>query len=461
MIKKIAEFIRKYQMIEPHDTIAAGISGGADSVCLFFILLEIRKQIPFNLKVVHVNHGIRTDAGGDAEFVRILCEKQGIPFFLVEKDVKKLAKESGRSAEEEGRRVRYEAFAKALWNERGKIAVAHNSNDRAETMLFHLFRGTGLTGVCGIRPVNGNVIRPLLCFDRTEIEQWLSEKGISYCTDSTNEQDAYTRNRIRHHILPYAEQEICHGAVAHMNRTADELMMAEEYLKRETEKAVERCVLQGEGCIQIRIPAFLLEDEYLKGRILLYCIEKAAGSRKDISWVHVMAIKRLFQTNGSKEIDLPYRLKVYKQYDLGMIQKCGEKSGNRKVYLVVPPGQVDIPGLGRVEFTVFPMDKSQNIPEKTYTKWFDYDKILSSMKFRARHKGDYLTVKGSSGRIGHKLLQDYFVNEKIPREERDRVYILAEGSHVLWIPGRRISEYYKIDEKTQTILQVVVVDKKE
>ncbi|MDE7009280.1 MAG: tRNA lysidine(34) synthetase TilS, partial [Lachnospiraceae bacterium] len=305
------------------------------------------------------------------------------------------------------------------------------------------------------------VIRPLLCVDRTEIEQWLSEKGISYCADSTNEQDAYTRNRIRHHILPYAEQEICHGAVAHMNRTADELMMAEEYLKRETEKAVERCVLQGEGAIQIRIPDFLLEDEYLKGRILLYCIEKAAGSRKDISWVHVMAIKRLFQTNGSKEIDLPYRLKVYKQYDLGMIQKCGEKSGNGKVYLVVPPGQVDIPGLGRVEFTVFPMDKSQNIPEKTYTKWFDYDKILSSMKFRARHKGDYLTVKGSSGRIGHKLLQDYFVNEKIPREERDRVYILAEGSHVLWIPGRRISEYYKIDEKTQTILQVVVVDKKE
>ncbi|MDE7008676.1 MAG: tRNA lysidine(34) synthetase TilS, partial [Lachnospiraceae bacterium] len=139
MIKKIAEFIRKYQMIEPHDTIAAGISGGADSVCLFFILLEVRKQIPFNLKVVHVNHGIRTDAGEDAEFVRTLCEKQGIPFLLVEKDVKKLAKESGRSAEEEGRLVRYEAFAKALGNERGKIAVAHNSNDRAETMLFHLF----------------------------------------------------------------------------------------------------------------------------------------------------------------------------------------------------------------------------------------------------------------------------------------------------------------------------------
>ena len=300
------------------------------------------------------------------------------------------------------------------------------------------------------------MIRPLLCVDRTEIEQWLSEKGISYCTDSTNEQDAYTRNRIRHHILPYAEQEICHGAVAHMNRTADELMMAEEYLKRETEKAVERCVLQGEGCIQIRIPAFLLEDEYLKGRILLYCIEKAAGSRKDISWVHVMAIKRLFQTNGSKEIDLPYRLKVYKQYDLGMIQKCGEKSGNRKVYLVVPPGQVDIPGLGRVEFTVFPMDKSQNIPEKTYTKWFDYDKITSSVVFRHRRKGDYLTI---NSKMNRKSLQDYFVNEKVPAKERDALFVLAEGSHILWVPGRRISEYYKISEGTERILQVSVTDK--
>ena len=461
MIKKVTDYMKKYQMVEPGDTIVAGVSGGADSVCLLFVLLEMRDQIPFTLKVVHINHGIREDAGQDAEFVRRLCESYEIPFFLIEEDVERLAKQSGSSTEEEGRRVRYQAFYQTLGADRGKIAVAHNSNDRAETMLFHLFRGTGLSGASGIRPVNGKIIRPLLCITREEIEGWLSERGIPYCTDHTNEEDGYTRNRIRHHILPYAEQEICHGAVAHMNRAADDFMMAEEYLKGETEKAVRRCAWEDGGAIKIRISAFKQEDEYLKGRILLSCIEKAAGAKKDITWAHVQAVEKLFKTSGSKEVHLPHRLVVYKEYDLGMIQRYGKERTYAEEYPVHIPGKITVPGLGIVEFTVFSIDKSQNIPEKTYTKWFDYDKIHSSMSFRTRQKGDYLTVKGNSGKTGHKLLQDYFVNEKIPREERNLIYILTEGSHVLWIPGYRISEDYKVNKETCTILQVTVPDKAE
>ena len=461
MIKKVTDYVKKYQMVESYDTIVAGVSGGADSVCLLFVLLEMKKQIPFILKVVHVNHRIREDADQDAEFVRMLCESYKIPFFLIEEDIQSLAKQSGCSTEEEGRRVRYQAFFQMLGDDCGKIAVAHNSNDRAETMLFHLFRGTGLSGASGIRPVNGRIIRPLLCVTREEIEEWLSEKGIPYCTDSTNEEDGYTRNRIRHHILPYAEQEICRGAVVHMNRAADDFMMAEEYLKRETEKAEKRCTWKDGQVIKIRISAFEQEDEYLKGRILLSCIEKAAGARKDITWTHIQAVERLFKTHGSKEVHLPYQLVVYKEYDLGMIQRYGLEHTQTKEYTIQIPGQVVVPGLGIVEFTVFSIDKSQNIPEKTYTKCFDYDKIHSSMSFRTRQKGDYLTVKRNSGKIGHKLLQDYFVNEKIPKEERERIYILAEGSHVLWIPGHRISEHYKIDERTCRVLQVTITDKTE
>ena len=357
--------------------------------------------------------------------------------------------------------------------------------------------------------MNGRVIRPLLCLKREEIENWLRERDISFCTDSTNEKDVYTRNKIRRHILPYAEREICRGAAAHISQAAGQMMEAEAYITRQTKAAMARCTApagNGKG-VRVNLPAFLKEDEYLRGRILLECVAQAAGSRKDITSTHIDSAEKIFAGNGNRQAHLPYGLLVYKEYDWGMIQKRehgretetgmpahGEEAGEYEV--AVPAGstpsdetsaavmaggrlrdaasvKVEIPGFGPVECTVFERKEafgpgagefapeSQNIPEKTYTKWFDYDKILSSMKFRARHKGDYLTVKGSSGRIGHKLLQDYFVNEKIPREERDRVYILAEGSHVLWIPGRRISEYYKIDEKTQTILQVVVVDKKE
>jgi len=183
MIEKVFRYIQKYQMIKEGDTIVAGISGGADSVCLLFVLTEIRKRIPFHLAVVHVNHGIRMEAKEDAEYVRLLCAKQKIPFYLKEADVKVYAKEQGLSEEEAGRIIRYRAFKEVLLKERdnegGKIAVAHNSNDCAETMLFNLFRGTGLKGLIGIKPVKGNIIRPILCLERKEIEEYLVKNNIN------------------------------------------------------------------------------------------------------------------------------------------------------------------------------------------------------------------------------------------------------------------------------------------
>ncbi len=477
--------MNRYRMIEQGDTVVAGISGGADSVCLLFLLMEMQRQIPFKIEVVHVNHGIRQDAAQDALFVGKLCKRLGVPFRLVEENVKERARENGTSEEEEGRKVRYQAFEQALGDRKGKVGIAHNSNDRAETMLFHLFRGTGLTGASGIRPVNGKVIRPLLCLQRKEIEAWLWKKGIPFCTDSTNEQDIYTRNRIRHHVLAYAEREVCKGAVANMYRAAEQLFEAEEYISRQTKEALKRCVqVDGEqAVVEIRIPELFKEDEYLRGRVLLESIALAAGRRKDITAAHIKGVEALFRGTGSRELHLPYRLVVYKKYDLGMIKKRDE-AGKDKAFLplrenkvecevTLPfPSSIYVPGLGRVEFTlhcskkvestelfcgntVFFCEDSQNIPEKTYTKWFDYDKITSAIVFRTRKSGDYFMIHNGMGR---KSLQDYFVNEKVPRQDRDKIYLLAEGAHVIWIPGYRISEYYKVHKDTRMVLQVRAVD---
>ena len=470
IFEKVKRYADKHRMIAPGDTVVAGVSGGADSVCLFLMLCELAEEIDFHLAVVHVNHKIRPEAAADAAYVEELCKSRNIPFILEEKDVKEYAGEKHLSEEEAGREVRYQAFEEALGKYgscsgekegQGRIAVAHNANDRAETMLFHLFRGTGLSGMCGIRPVNGQVVRPLLCLSRKEIESWLEERKISFCTDSTNSEDIYTRNRIRRHILPYAEQEICRGAAAHMNRTAEQLMEAEAYITRQTKAAMERCVQDKEGRgIRINIPAFFREDEYLQGRILLECVAEAAGSRKDITAVHVESAAAILGGSGNKEASLPYGLVVYKEYDWGMIQKREEKKGPEaeERYELSAGVRVEIPGLGIVESTVFPRKESQNIPEKTYTKWFDYDKITSSVVFRHRQKGDYLTI---NSKMGRKSLQDYFVNEKVPEKERDKRFVLADGAHLLWVPGLRISEYYKITENTRNILQVSVADKEE
>ena len=210
MIEKVRKYIKQYDMLMPGDTVVAGVSGGADSLCLLFMLKEFAKEMPLQLAVVHVNHGIREEATEDAAYVKQICEELDVPFFLKEADVEGIAKSQGISTEEAGRNVRYEAFSEVLGEHftAGKIAVAHNANDRAETMLFHLFRGTGLTGLSGIKPVRGQIIRPLLCLSREEIEQYLVKKEIAFCIDRTNNEDTYTRNKIRHHILPFAEENI-------------------------------------------------------------------------------------------------------------------------------------------------------------------------------------------------------------------------------------------------------------
>ena len=195
MVNKVLDYCEQYHMIASGDVIVAGVSGGADSVCLLFMLLAIREKVPFHLAVAHVNHGLRKEAAMEAAYVHELCENRGIPFYLKEADMAGYAREASLSEEEAGRQIRYAFFSEILIlegtrhqteEEKWKIAVAHNRNDRAETMLFHLFRGTGLAGLCGIPAVNGRIIRPLLCPDRQEIEAFLKNEKNLYYTDSTN-----------------------------------------------------------------------------------------------------------------------------------------------------------------------------------------------------------------------------------------------------------------------------------
>ena len=460
MVEEVLQYMTQYHMVEPGDVVITGVSGGADSVCLLLVLQKLAAELSISIEAVHINHGIRTEAAGDAEFVRRLCEDRGIPFHLICADVETQAKQEKMSTEEMGRKIRYEAFRQILGERKGRIAVAHNSNDRAETMLFHLFRGTGLAGACGIRPVQGEIIRPLLFLERKEIEQWLQEQGISFCTDATNLGDDYTRNRIRHHILSYAEEEIVHGATANMNRAAKQLQEADEYVMRQTLAAVERCCIFTEHpkAASVKLSLLQKEDPFIQKRLLFYTVCEIAGRKKDITEAHIQSIYKLLQGTGSKECMLPYQVHVYKQYEWVKIEKSEAERGiSQAKYMELPelpvdiPSVVDVPGLGRVEFRTFPCEKSQIIPQKTYTKWFDYGKIKSGLRLRRRESGDYLKIDAA----GHtKKLKEYFVNEKIPAATRDAIWLLAKGSEILWVAGGRIGAGCKVGENTEKILEV-------
>ena len=474
-------------MIASGDRIVAGVSGGADSLCLLFLLLKYARRVPFRLCVVHVDHGIRQDAEEDARYVEELCAGEGIPFILRKADVPAFAKAEKCSEEDAGRRIRYEAFREAAEGMGGaKIAVAHNSNDNAETMLFHLFRGSGLKGLCGIAPLREGVIRPILCLDRREAEVYLEERGIVWRTDSTNDGDDYSRNRIRHHILPYAESKLFPGAVERMLRTAEMLQETEAYLEQQTREALETCRTKTpwrEGFFRrepgeetLEVEAFLRLHPALRRRVLHMLLKGLSPTGKDIGQVHVGDALGLFLQQGNRTVDLPFGIIVRRQYgkvvlerrrdpaekgagrdagawmeDLGAweggpVRLPEENSGDFSVY--------DLGNLGKIEFTAFSAEKSREVPKNQYTKWFDYDKIEESPVLRIRQKGDYMTIADGRGGMRHKSLQDYMVTEKIPRQLRNMMPLLASGNHVIWLIGRRISEAFKVDGNTKRILQV-------
>lgn len=468
--EEVKAYIKKYQMISEKDTVLAGVSGGADSVCMLFILWKLREEMSFRLMAVHVHHGVREDAQKDADYVEALCRKWEIPFFLKKVDMAGYAKKMGLSPEEAGRVLRYRAFDEVMTGESAyKIAVAHNQNDRAETMLFHLFRGSGLRGLGSIRPVREKIIRPLLCINREEIEIYLSENGLAFCTDSTNEEDFYTRNKIRHHIMAYAEEHICQNAAAHIGEAAEILAQTDDFIEKQTVLACARCVVsRKESDMEVDLTAFREEDPFLQKMIFLWCMEQMTPHRKDITKEHIDALMRLTQKDGSGETALPYNLCAYKEYDRLLLKMKGEEKrenavqgkelqkGKNLPVSVTVPGKITVPGLGTVLFQLMPEEaffyqKGQNIPEKTYTKWFDYDKITTVLVFRTRETGDYLTIDSA---LRKKSVKEYMINEKIPRMQRERIYLLADGPHILWIPGYRISQYYKVNENTKRILQV-------
>ena len=217
-----------------------GVSGGSDSMAMLRILKELQGKLDFTLRVVHIHHGIRgKEADRDQSFVENICRKWQIPCTVYCYDVPGLSREWKLGEEETGRIVRKEAFQReaAVCGRKDseiKIALAHNQEDLAETMLHNLCRGTGLRGLCTMRPVDGEIIRPILCLNRDKIAEYLKEKKISHIQDSTNLSDEYTRNRIRHHILPMLEQQVNGKAAAHMAETAARISQAEEYLTQQS-----------------------------------------------------------------------------------------------------------------------------------------------------------------------------------------------------------------------------------
>lgn len=433
---RVLEFIREHHMADGGDGVLAAVSGGADSVCLLLILAGLQKELGIRLYAFHLNHGLRGDeADRDEKFTEELCRELGILCVIAREDVAAFAESKGMSEEEAGRHLRYrhlEEEAKRL--SCSHIAAAHHQDDDVETVLMNMFRGSGLKGLGGIRPVRGKIIRPLLCLRRQEIEAYLKEQGRSWCEDSTNRTEHYGRNRVRNVLLPWIREHVNSQAEKHILKVSSLAAQADEYFESQAEILLSEERRKGIPVNSIRTELLDSQPDILKSYLVRALISHAAGGQRDISSKHLEAVLALEGPGKGTGVDLPYGLKARRGYDTLTVEPWAQ------------PPQTD----SHLNFRRFPMEKGLEFPKNQYTKWFDYDKIKDTLSVRTREDGDFFLISGGKT----KMLRRYMIDEKIPEEERNRIPLLAEGKHILWVIGYRISEYYKISDTTENILEV-------
>jgi len=387
------------------------------------------------------------EAYRDRDFVVEICRKWEIPCKVYCFDVAKEAQRRSLGTEETGRLLRYEVFERE--RKGGLIAVAHNKNDQGETLLMRLCRGAGVSGLTGIRPVRDFIVRPLLFCSRKEIEDYCEENGLNYCQDSTNMENTYTRNRVRNQVLPLLE-EIYPKAAEHIAQTA-EIMAEEEDFLQEQASAFYLKVLKKSKRNEIALDAECLKDMHqaMRKRVFAMAFQELEG-KKDIGSVHYELLVGLLGQESGKSLNLPNNIFAQKSYDVLKMKKDHE-DGKGFSYLIPLEKEIFVPEAKLFVRTFLCTEKRTEKSEDSCTKVFDYDKIGCALFCRTRQNGDRLAIEN-----GRKKLKDFLIDEKIPREERDSLPLIATEGEILWVVNKRVSAAYQPDENTKRFLTVQI-----
>ena len=315
MKEKVIDTIKKYKLIEKGDKIVLGVSGGPDSIAMLDILKDLRNKFEFEIYVCHLNHMIRgQDAINDQKYVEQYCNKNQIEFFTKNVNIIEISNNQKIGTEECGRNARYNFFEEILEKTKSnKIATAHNKNDNAETVLMHLLRGSGISGLKGIKPIRNNkFIKPLIECDRKEIEAYCKQKNLNPCIDKTNFENTYTRNKIRNIVIPYIKKEFNPNIIETLFRLSEVVSSEDEFLDRITQKEFENIVLlENEHQIDLKLKEFNLLDNVIKNRLILLTTKKLFGTVNGIEKINIDDIIKMCNKNIGNKFLMPNKnLKV-------------------------------------------------------------------------------------------------------------------------------------------------------
>lgn len=445
LYEKVKKTIKEHGLLERGDKVICAVSGGADSMCLLTVMKALAAEMDLTVCAANLNHSLRGAEGdGDSQYVETICEIRGIPFYGKKLDIATMAKARGKSVEETGREERYRFFDEISASLGGaKIATGHNISDNAETILFRLARGSGSRGLCGIRYKRGNIIRPLLDVSRSEIEEYLLENAVMWREDSTNAELVYTRNMIRHTVVPRLE-EINPSAVEKIVDCAKSLSEDEEYLRSLAEKLLSSAlvdkdeystsaILGAPAPIAKRAAALLLED----------------WGARDIDQQKINALLDLCTKPSGKQMDINGDVYALRSFYTIMKESRQQERG---FLMTLRPGQrVSQPGW---EIYIYVTDTPP--PQSASVAIFDAAQLFGLFTVRSRRDGDKIRLKGDAG---SKKLKDLFIEMKIPQSRRASVPVVSRGDEIVFVPPLRKSPRYAPGESTRSFLVIQYSEK--
>jgi len=324
--EKVKQTIKKYNLINSGDNIVIGVSGGPDSICLLHVLNELKNELSINIFVAHINHMIRAEADEETEYVKDMCKNMNIECYVKKIDVQKMATEQKLGTEEMGRNIRYEFFGQiAEKTGSNKIATAHNSNDKIETILMNILRGSGLSGLKGIEAIRDEkFIRPLIEIEREEIEKYCKENGLNPKYDKSNDENIYRRNKIRNEVIPYIKKEFNENILKTINRLSEVATEESEYLDKQVQKTFERIRINENEhfeiptslfplptSIELNLKEFNKLELVIKRRVIIYTINKVLGTSAGIEKINIDDIIKLCENNiGNKYLEPKKNIKI-------------------------------------------------------------------------------------------------------------------------------------------------------
>ena len=444
-MENIKQTIEKSKLIVAGDVVGVAVSGGEDSMALLHYLKDLAYDLDAEIVAIHVDHCIRENSSSDAEFVVSHCKQNGIRAYKFRVDAVKIARDKGISIEMGAREARYGVFdaliQKGVVN---KIALAHHKSDQAETILLHLFRGSGLAGMKGMETIRDGVyIRPMLNTDKQAIKNYVFENDIPYVEDETNKDDTYQRNYIRNRILPQISK-IWPNAVQSIINFSKDCVDADSYIQ--SQLYMDALMVEDKS---VKIPAsYFLYANALVSRMIFKALS-LIGVNADVERKHIEMIKNLalYGENG-KKLDLPNDLIVFKEYEyITIVNNYKEKP---KLNLPFKCGEFYVEGFGKV--------KIKRIDPKEFKKepnsiMIDAKQLPKGAAWRFREDGDVFEKYGG----GTKKLKSYLADKKIPQRLRNILPVLAYESEIYAIAGVEISEAVRVEENVKTAYLITVV----